>query len=111
MTIVGSNKLVVYDDISRNDQIVAYDRGVTKKPNSEQSLGSYETFGECQLKLRAADVLIPQVGFVEPLREECAHFLDCIEGGHRPLTDKRVALQIVPAVEEAEAAMDGCGER
>ncbi|HEU4572435.1 MAG TPA: Gfo/Idh/MocA family oxidoreductase, partial [Candidatus Limnocylindrales bacterium] len=75
MTVVGTEKMVVYDDVSSDARITLYDKGVSRKPagngGPRQSLGSYETFGEFQLLLRAGDVLIPTFAFPEPLGVEC----------------------------------------
>jgi predicted dehydrogenase len=49
--------------------------------------------------------LIPKVNFVEPLKVECQHFLDCIRTGHRPLTDGQHGLQIVEALERANKSL------
>ena len=107
MTVVGSRKMVVYDDVSPDAKIVVYDKGVTKKPNAGQSLGRYETFGEFQLLLRAGDVVIPKLDFVEPLKVECQHFVECIRTGQRPLTDGHNGLQVVQALEAASATLRG----
>lgn len=100
MTVVGSHKMIVYDDVS-SAKIMVYDKGVTRKASNRQSLGRYETFGEFQLLLRAGDVLIPKLDFVEPLRVECGHFVECIHTGRRPLTDGYSGLQVVRALETA----------
>lgn len=105
MTVVGSEKMVVYDDVRADAQIMVFDRGITKKPNDGSSLGRYETFGEFQLLLRAGDVLIPKLNFVEPLKVECQHFVECIRTGRRPLTDGYHGLQVVEALEAAQRAM------
>ena len=102
MTVVGSRKMVVYDDVSADAKIVVYDKGVVKKPNVTPSLGCYETFGEFQLLLRAGDVLIPKLDFVEPLKAECQHFVECIRTKRRPLTDGNDGLQVVRVLEAAE---------
>jgi predicted dehydrogenase len=103
MTVVGSHKMIVYDDVSPDAKIAVYDKGVTKKPNNVgPSLGRYETFGEFQLLLRAGDVLIPRLDFVEPLRVECMHFVECIRTEQRPLTDGYDGLRVVRALEAAQ---------
>jgi predicted dehydrogenase len=112
MTIVGSEKMVVYDDVSADSRIMIYDKGVTKKRTataspgaSPISLGQYETFGEFQLLLRAGDVLIPKLDFVEPLKLECQHFIDCIRTGCRPITDGYDGLRVVEALEVAQHSL------
>jgi predicted dehydrogenase len=112
MTIVGSEKMVMYDDVSADSRIVIYDKGVTKKRTiaasssaNHISLGQYETFGEFQLLLRAGDVLIPKLDFVEPLKLECQHFIDCIRTGQTPMTDGYDGLRVVQALEAAQFSL------
>jgi predicted dehydrogenase len=107
MTVVGSEKMVVYDDVSADAKIMLYDKGVTKRRNdgSRASLGTYRTFGEFQLLLRAGDVIIPKVEFTEPLKVECQHFVDCIRSGETPRTDGRQGLQVVRALEAADRSI------
>lgn len=106
MTIVGSKKMVVYDDVSSDAKITVFDRGVTKelKPNSQAK--PYETFGDFQLILRAGDVYIPKLDFVEPLKLECQHFVDSIRTGRPPMTDGYDGLRVVETLEEAQRALD-----
>jgi predicted dehydrogenase len=104
MTVVGSKKMVIYDDVSADAKIQIYDKGVTKQPNF-QSLGDFNSFGEFQLLLRAGDVLIPKINFVEPLRVECQHFVDCIKNGDRPLTDGGEGLRVVQVLEAAQRSL------
>jgi predicted dehydrogenase len=110
MTVVGSKKMIVYDDVSADARITIYDKGVarSRRPDADPP-GSYETFGEFQLLLRAGDVLIPKVDFVEPLRVELQHFVDCIRSGERPLTDGVSGLRVVRALEAAQRSMDAGG--
>jgi predicted dehydrogenase len=107
MTIVGSEKMVVYDDVSADAKVTVYDRGVTKQliDKAEASLGSYRTYGEFQLLLRAGDVLIPKLDFVEPLKIECQHFVDCIRTGETPVSDGRQGLWVVRALEAAQRSL------
>lgn len=108
MTVVGSEKMVVYDDVSADAKLTIYDRGVTKRPvgDGDSSLGSYRTFGEFQLLLRAGDVLIPKIDFIEPLIVETQHFVECIESGKAPLSDGQQGLWVVRALEAAQRSMN-----
>jgi predicted dehydrogenase len=113
MTVVGSRKMVVYDDVSTDAKIMLFDKGITKKPTaslgdgaaSDRSLGGFDSFGEFQLLHRAGDVLIPKLGFTEPLKEECQHFVDCIRLGRQPLTDGYEGLRVVEALEAAQRSL------
>jgi predicted dehydrogenase len=109
MTVVGSEKMVIYDDVSVNARIQIYDKGVTRK-RIAPSLGDFDTFGEFQLLLRAGDLLIPKINFVEPLKVECQHFVDCIVEGRIPITDGQEGLRVVQVLEAAQRSREeqGC---
>ena len=113
MTVVGSEKMLVYDDVKADYRITIFDMGFSKKFNNaeniDKSFGSFETFGEFQLMKRAGDILIPKINFVEPLKTECEHFVNCIQNGTRPLTDGIEGLSGVATLEAAQKSMDGGG--
>lgn len=73
-TVVGSKKMLVYDDTSNIEKIRVYDKGVDVHRH-------YDTFGEFQLAYRFGDIHIPKLDDGEPLKVETAHFLECIRGG------------------------------
>jgi predicted dehydrogenase len=107
MTVVGSEKMVVYDDVSADAKITLYDKGVTRRmrePASER-LGDFGSFAEFQLLLRAGDVLIPRIDFVEPLQRECQDFVDCIRTGATPRADGLQGLRVVRALEAAQRSL------
>ncbi len=111
MTVVGSEKMVVYDDVSTDARITLYDKGVTRTSRRADAainapIGRFETFGEFQLLLRAGDVVIPKLDFVEPLRVETQHFVDCIVSGDAPLSDGHDGLRVVQALEAAQRSLD-----
>jgi predicted dehydrogenase len=113
MTVVGSEKMVVYDDTSPDARIRLYDKGVTRKlveqRREEATLGRYETFGQFQLLLRAGDVLIPKIDFREPLQLELEDFIGAIEDGRRPISDAETGLDVVRCLEAAQRSMDAPG--
>ena len=84
MIIVGSRKMVVYDDIAEN-KIAIYDKGIDRRA----ILGENMDFDNPQVSgfnYRSGDILIPEVKFAEPLRVEAEHFADCIRNSrnHSP---------------------------
>jgi predicted dehydrogenase len=108
MTVVGSRKMVVYDDVSTDAKIQLYDKGIDRQ-NLGDSLGEFDSFGKFQLTQRAGDVLIPKLDFVEPLRLECAHFVGCISEGTTPLTDGENGLRVVRILEAATLSIERGG--
>ena len=113
MTVVGSEKMVVYDDTSPDARIRLYDKGVVRKAieGAGESLGRFETFAQFQLLLRAGDVLIPKIDFVEPLQVEFADFAAAIRGERPPLSDGALGLQVVRSLVAAQGAMDTTRDR
>ena len=107
ITIVGSKKMLVYDDISP-ERIKIYDKGIDKQ-NKHAYLGEYKDFAEYQLIQRAGDVMIPKVTINEPLKIECQHFIDCIVGNIEPLTSGRSALDVIRILEAADTSLKNSG--
>jgi predicted dehydrogenase len=100
-TLVGSRKMLVYDDTSTLEKIRVYDKGVSIQPH-------YDTFGEFQLAYRFGDIVVPKINDVEPLKMECGHFVESIRNGTRPRSDGRAGLSVVKVVERAcESAQMG----
>jgi len=102
MTLVGSKKMLVYDDVSLDSKIQIYDKGIA---NLDEFLTAPETFAEFQFQLRQGDVTIPTLQFAEPLQTECRHFIGCIKNGTRPLTDGSDGLKVVRVLEAAEQSL------
>jgi predicted dehydrogenase len=108
MTVVGSEKMVVYDDASTEAKIQLYDKGIDRR-GLDGSLGDFDSFGKFQLIQRAGDVLIPRIDFAEPLRSECQHFVECIVAGKKPLTDGENGLRVVKILEAASRSLAAGG--
>jgi predicted dehydrogenase len=103
-TVVGSRKMVVYDDASTEAKIQVFDKGIDREPITPDgpayaSLGEFDSFGKFQLTQRAGDLLIPKIDFTEPLKRECSHFVDCVRENRRPLTDGESGLRVVRILE------------
>ncbi|HPF71119.1 MAG TPA: Gfo/Idh/MocA family oxidoreductase [Candidatus Krumholzibacteria bacterium] len=93
-TVVGSRKMLVYDDVSPAEKIRVYDKGVDVQPH-------YESFGEFQLLYRSGDVFIPRLDTVEPLRIEAQHFVDVINGKASLMSTGVHGLRVVQVLEQA----------
>lgn len=97
MTVVGSRKMVVYDDVSAEGKVRIYDKGVFRKGDV--------TYGDFQYKLHSGDILIPRLDLHEPLQMECAHWIDCIRTGSRPLTDGENGLRVLKVLDAGERSL------
>lgn len=102
VTVVGDRKMAVYDDLEPLDKIKIYDRGVDRPPYAE-------SFSEFQLSYRYGDVHAPRLDWVEPLRRECLHFLDCVRGLAAPRSDGRAGLEVVRILEAADRSLTAGG--
>jgi len=99
MTVVGSKKMVVYDDIA-DDKIAIYDKGIDRKAVLGQNM-DFDRPLPTDFSYRSGDILLPQVSFVEPLRLQAEHFLDCIRMGREPATGIAHARGVVSVLERA----------
>jgi predicted dehydrogenase len=93
MTVVGSKKMVVYDDIAEN-KITIYDKGIDRMA----VLGENMDFDQplfIRFNHRSGDVLLPKIDFQEPLKVEIDHFIDCIENGTECITGIKHTKKVV----------------
>jgi len=104
ITVVGSKKMVVYDDVEPTEKIKIYDKGVDVPPYSD-------TLEEFHLSYRYGDITTPAIPNVEPLRVECEHFLHCVRTGERPRSDGRDGLEVVRILEAATRSLLNGGMR
>lgn len=102
MTIVGTRRMIVYDDLQTHEKIRIYDVRVERPPH-------YDTFAEFHYSYHYGDSYIPHIKQEEPLRTECQHFIDCIKGGTSPLSGGSAGLEMVRILEAASASLKGNG--
>jgi len=101
MSFVGSGKMISYDDVDSEAKIKVYDKSAFK-------IGD-EVYGEFHYRLHSGDIHIPHIDTSEPLRNECAHFLDCVQQGKKPQTDGENGLRVVRVLEAAERSLQNRG--
>lgn len=101
ITVVGSQKMAVFDDVDSTEKLRIYDKGVQRP--------AYDSYGD-SLSLRFGDISIPRIDMREPLRLECQHFIDCIANGQRPLSDGRNGVQVLRVLEAGQRSLELGGE-
>src|SRR5207244_9560590 len=101
LTVVGSRKMVVFDDMEASEKVRVYDKGVDRA-------GEIVAYSEA-LTVRSGDILIPKISLQEPLRIECQHFIDCVREHKRPLTDGEGGLRVVRVLAAAQASLEAGG--
>jgi len=92
--IVGSKKMIVYNETNPQEKVKIYDSGVDFEDPQD--------YGEFLLSYRSGDIHSPTLSNREPLRMEMEHFLECVRERKKPLTDGYNALRVIKAVEMAE---------
>jgi predicted dehydrogenase len=102
LTVVGSKKMAVFDDVSPLEKIRIYDTGVEPTP-------SPTTYGEFLYSYRYGDILSPRIKEVEPLGLEARSFIDAIVKGTTPKTDGWNGLRVVEVVEAADRSLRNGG--
>jgi predicted dehydrogenase len=89
--VVGSKRMVVWDDMDPSEKVKVYDRGV--------NFTSPQTFGEFQLSYRTGDMVAPHINNAEPLLKELEEFIHCIETGKTPITSGEFGAQVIEMLE------------
>ncbi len=102
LTIVGSKKMLVYDDIA-DDKVKVFDKGVDVPPHSI-------TENDFHASYRHGEEATLDIDWVEPLRKECEHFLDCIRKGEKPRSDGYAGLAVIHILEAAQRSLLNQGE-
>jgi predicted dehydrogenase len=93
ITVVGTKKMAVYDDVADN-KIAIYDKGIEPKAVLGQRM-DYDQPLQRQFTHRSGDILLPNIAFREPLKVEVDHFLDCITSGAPCLTGPEHAREVI----------------
>jgi len=94
MTVVGSQRMIVYDDTEPLEKLKIYDARVEVPPH-------YDTFAEFTYSYHYGDAYVPYIKQDEPLKLECQHFLECIREQCIPITGGRLGLDVVRILEAA----------
>lgn len=94
MVVVGSERMIVYDDMKSDQMIQIFDRSAESfESAAAKSLSGFRP------RLREGDILIPHLRMREPLSVEIEEFVSAILEGRTPMTDGRHGLEIVAVME------------
>jgi predicted dehydrogenase len=102
VTVVGSEKMVVFDDMEASEKIRIYDKGA-------EISGGVDNYAEA-IALRLGDIVIPKLPALEPLRLECQHFVDCIREDRTPLSDGHDGMRVGKVLEAGDESLRRDGE-
>ena len=102
-TIVGSKKMLLYNDIETQEKIKIYDKGVDAPPY-------YDTYADFQFSYRYGDIYSPRLDDHEPLKKQSEHFLQCIETGQKPKSCGYSGLRVISILEAATNSLRNHGK-
>ena len=95
LTVVGRNKMAVFDDMELERKVTVYDKGTEQRA---------ESYGEW--RTRTGDIYIPKIPNDEPLRLECRHFLSLVAGQGDPHAAARDGAVVVRVLEQLQASLE-----
>jgi predicted dehydrogenase len=103
VTVVGSKKMAVYDDMADQEPVRVYDKGVMRT-------APIDNFPARPISYRYGDIVSPYIAMREPLMQEDQHFIDCIRLGTKPRSDGKSGLAVSRVLEAATVALENNAE-
>jgi predicted dehydrogenase len=100
MVLLGTERMVIYDDVSSDETITVFDKGFDVAPADRSGF-----------TIRDNGARVVPIERVEPLSLECGEFVDCVRTGREPLTGGRHALEVVRVLEGAQRSLERGGTR
>jgi predicted dehydrogenase len=94
ITVVGRDKMVVFDDMELERKITVYEKGPWQPA---------QTYGEWQT--RTGDIYSPKIANDEPLKLECQHFLSLVRGEGDRRKVARDGLAVVRTLEQLQHSL------
>ena len=104
MVVVGSHERIVFNDLNPLEAVRVFEKGISVQPQTEAN-----NYGEHQLSMREGNIISPHIEPGEPLRAECAHFIECVRTGSKPLTGSKEGLDVVRVMEAIDKSMAAKG--
>lgn len=98
LTLVGTRKMVTFDDMSASEKVRVYDKGV------EPVMAFSDT-----VTLRIGDIVIPKIAGDEPLAAECRRFVDAVLDDQPIATDAANGLRVVRVLEAGQRSLTSGG--
>ena len=103
ITIVGNKKLLVYDLTNEEEKIKIYDKGVDLSED-------IDNLNQFRINYRYGDVYSPNIKNIEPLKNMCLHFIDCIINNKNPRSDGKSGLNVVKVLEAIDESLKNNGK-
>ncbi len=108
ITIVGSEKMAVFDDMNPDEKVKIYDKGVSHSGNESAATWQPASYGE-YVQLRHGGTYVPRISSEEPLRVQCRHFARCVRGVEVPRSSAREGMAVVRVLEALQTSLERGG--
>jgi len=96
ITVVGDKKMLIFDDVHMSEPLRIFDKQVGDEHINVPFVDDFSSF---RMSVQEGDILTPRVAMSQPLGNECAHFLDCVENGEKPLSGGAEGISVVRVLE------------
>jgi predicted dehydrogenase len=103
VTVIGDKKMIVFDDLTVQEPIRIYDKGVRRSQE-------YSDFGEFKAVVYDGDVVIPKIQMGEPLKNQCREFLNYLQTGKIGRSDAWFGLEVVRVLDAARGSLQRRGQ-
>lgn len=103
VVVVGSDKRIVFNDLGVPEQVRVYEKGLAPASSEAASFGNYH------FQIRDGAIISPRVEVSEPLKNQCAHFLDCLINGKRPVSSGVEGRDVVAVLEAIDRSIERHG--
>jgi predicted dehydrogenase len=100
VVVVKSDKRIVFNDLNGIEQVRVFEKGVS--PIEQEPLN----YGEFRFEIRDGDIVSPHIEPVEPLKNQCRHFLECVRTGKRPISGGVEGLDVVRVLEAVNRSIE-----
>lgn len=97
VTVVGSSKMAVYNDLSTEERVRVFDKGVVSKANGNVQ--------DIPMSYRYGEIRSPHIEFEEPLSVQDRHFVACVRDSGSPRTAGENGLSVVQVLECADISL------
>jgi predicted dehydrogenase len=106
VVVVGTKKMVIFDDMNPVGPVQIYDKAVTRETSVKTVADTIHAF---KVVLQEGDLVIPKVPAQEPLRNECQKFVECLNQDTQPLSDGENGLSVVRVLESLSWSLENGG--
>jgi predicted dehydrogenase len=103
VVVVKSDKRIIFNDLNGIEQVRVFEKGVS--PVEQEPLN----YGEFRFEIRDGDIISPRIEPVEPLKNQCRHFLECVRSGKRPISSGVEGREVVRVLEAVNRSIESRG--